>query len=232
MKKVGKGINLTVFIILLLLMSAGAVFLLKEFKVGQREAEIVFAPDKIEVYKDLLGETRSKIETSNKNNSAFTQSEIDSLKRALGIKEKQIKEITQIKGKLIDSLKLVSLSLDAEKHKVWNWEHKYKKGSKVVATMSEKDSALHVQSDIALTVTDYVDNTGFLGLGKRIRYTDIYSADRESGILINGVKTYRTETEIKRQKIGIGLQAGYGIQQDGKIKPYIGIGVSYNFISF
>lgn len=31
---------------------------------------------------------------------------------------------------------------------------------------------------------------------------------------------------------GLGIQAGYGINTSGQVRPYIGIGISYNFIRF
>lgn len=45
-----------------------------------------------------------------------------------------------------------------------------------------------------------------------------------------GLDSYTFKAPKKR--IGIGLQVGYGIGTDLKPTPYIGIGVSYNFIRF
>lgn len=46
---------------------------------------------------------------------------------------------------------------------------------------------------------------------------------------------YVTSTEIrtvkKKTRLGVGLQAGYGVTGD-KLKPYVGVGVQYNIISF
>lgn len=43
----------------------------------------------------------------------------------------------------------------------------------------------------------------------------------------------RTETHTitKRKRLGIGIQAGYGITKQG-FSPYVGIGVQYNLFSF
>lgn len=41
---------------------------------------------------------------------------------------------------------------------------------------------------------------------------------------------YRTKTEYQNQKFSLGIQVGIGYC--GEIKPYIGIGVSYNLFNF
>ena len=40
-----------------------------------------------------------------------------------------------------------------------------------------------------------------------------------------------TNTVIKRNKFGLGVQAGYGVT-GSKLEPYIGIGITYNFITW
>ena len=40
-----------------------------------------------------------------------------------------------------------------------------------------------------------------------------------------------TNTVIRRNKFGLGVQAGYGITGT-KLEPYIGIGITYNFITW
>lgn len=45
-----------------------------------------------------------------------------------------------------------------------------------------------------------------------------------------GLDSYTFKAPKKR--IGIGLQVGYGIGSDFTIQPYVGIGISYNFIRF
>jgi hypothetical protein len=44
--------------------------------------------------------------------------------------------------------------------------------------------------------------------------------------------TYIKETTSPRSRWGLGLQAGYGIAGDTKLRPYIGLGVQYNLITF
>ena len=190
-----------------------------------------FIADKIDTYKDNLGEDRAKQETGGKgdnSNSAYYKSEIARLTKALGIKESDILAITDVNAKLQDTVKLVRVERDAANNKLWNWEKTYASGSKVKATMSEKDSILHTDIDVKLQVTDYVEKGGLFKKTKY--YTDIYSPDQN--ISINGLKTYRKETVIKPKRVGIGVQFGYGLSSDFKIAPYVGIGLSYNVLSF
>lgn len=42
---------------------------------------------------------------------------------------------------------------------------------------------------------------------------------------------YRTTTIKDRSRWGLGVQAGYGVSKDG-LSPYIGIGVSYNILTW
>ena len=44
------------------------------------------------------------------------------------------------------------------------------------------------------------------------------------------IVTTKTETVVKKRRIGIGVQAGYGYGfRYGGIEPYVGLGVSWNF---
>lgn len=190
-----------------------------------------FIADKIDTYKDNLGEQRAKQETGGKgdnSNSAYYKSEIDRLTKALGIKENALLAVTDVNAKLRDSVRLAKLTVDEANNKIWNWEKTYASGSTIKATMNEKDSILRPEVDVKLQVTDYVDKGGLFGKTKY--YTDIYSPDQN--ISINGLKTYRKETVIKPKRVGIGVQFGYGLSTDFKIAPYVGIGLSYNVFSF
>ena len=44
------------------------------------------------------------------------------------------------------------------------------------------------------------------------------------------VVTIKTETVVRKRRIGIGVQAGYGYGfRYGGFEPYVGLGVSWNF---
>ena len=188
-----------------------------------------FIADKIDTYKDKLNEQRAKIETSKGgDNTAYYKSEIQRLTKALGIKESDLLAVTDVSAQLRDSVKLFKVTADEANNKVWQWEKQYASGSTIKATMSEKDSVLIPEVDVKLQVTDYVDKGGLFKPKKY--YTDIYSPDQN--ITINGLKTYRKEVLIKPKRVGIGVQFGYGLSSDFKIAPYVGVGISYNLISF
>lgn len=188
-----------------------------------------FISRKIENYKDRIGEQRARVETVQNDKSQFDKREIEKLKQALKVKENEIKAITELKGKIMDSVKLLAVQLDAEKHKVWTWEKKYESGSVIKATMSEKDSVLKPEIDLKILTTDYVEKYGFLKLKKRY-YTDFYTPDQN--IQFEGAKVYRKENIVKPKRFGFGLQAGVGVSNELKPIYYIGIGGSYNFINF
>lgn len=62
-----------------------------------------------------------------------------------------------------------------------------------------------------------------------------YNPNLDSIMIRNKFMTI-TENKIERIKVnkkwGLGVQAGGGISTDGKIYPYIGIGVSYNILNW
>lgn len=58
--------------------------------------------------------------------------------------------------------------------------------------------------------------------------------------ILDSIKTYRTKMvitreipviQVKRTRWGIGVQAGAGVGKDG-LTPYVGVGVSYNILSW
>ena len=57
---------------------------------------------------------------------------------------------------------------------------------------------------------------------------------------LDSIKTYQTNMvitkeipviQVKKSRWGLGIQAGYGVSKDG-LSPYIGVGVSYNVLSW
>lgn len=179
-------------------------------------------------YKDDFGKEHAKVEVVKNDKSQFYQSKIDSLKKQLDVKEKEIVAITDIQARLVDSLNLAKVSLDEQKHKLWEWKKEYKSGSKIEAKMSEKDSILQLTNvDVKVQVTDTYK--------KRLFKPDVYNVDLfspDQNIKFNGVNTYRYEKLIKPKRFGIGLQFGYGLGQNFQFYPYVGFGVSYNLINF
>ena len=214
---------------LTLALSIIIVFLLAIYDRGKTTPSNDFISRKIENYKDKIGEQRAMVETVQNDKSQFDKQEIEKLKQALNVKENEIKSITELKGKIRDSVKLLAVQLDAEKHKVWTWQKKYESGSVIKATMSEKDSVLKPEIDLKILTTDHVEKYGFLKLKKRY-YTDFYTPDQN--IQFDGAKAFRKENIVKPKRFGFGLQGGVGVSNELKPIYYIGIGWSYNFINF
>lgn len=188
-----------------------------------------FVEKKIEKIKDKFGDTHAQVTDVKKNDkSGFYQREIDSLKERLGLKENEIAAITKIQATLVDSVKLYALKYDAEKHKVWEWQKKYDSGSKIEAKMSEKDSTLQLTNvDIKTEITDVYKKRLFK---KDTHIVDLFSPDQN--VNFNGVKVYRYEKVIPAKRFGLGVQFGYGITENFKPTPYIGLGISYNLANF
>ena len=145
---------------LTLALSIVIVFLLAMYDRGKTTPSNDFISRKIENYKDRIGEQRAMVETVQNDKSQFDKQEIEKLKQALNVKENEIKAITELKGKIRDSVKLLAVQLDAEKHKVWEWEKKYKSGSVFRATMNEKDSVLIAEADLKVQTADIEDGRG------------------------------------------------------------------------
>ena len=78
----------------------------------------------------------------------------------MGSKDAKINALTEIRGKLSDTLKLTSIKLDEANHKIWNFEKTYKSGTKFTATLNEKDSTLIPKADLRLKITDVEEGKG------------------------------------------------------------------------
>lgn len=100
---------------------------------------------------------------------------------------------------------------------------------------------------VAFTDTVRISDTVYVRLPREQRmYADTNYVAWVSGFLpsLDSIEVYSvtryvtktvTKTEYSRRRLGVGLQAGYGIGlAGGKVTgmPYIGIGVSYNILTF
>lgn len=183
----------------------------------------------VDAYKDKIGEDRAKVETTiSPIIAGISEEQYNRVKKALDLKEGELLAMTSVNAQLQDSLKVTKVSLDSERNKVWNWDKKTETGSVLTATMNEKDSVLHASVDVKTETTDYVKRGGLFGKDKY--YTDFYTPDQN--IKFNGARTFRKETVEKPKKFGIGVQFGYGLTENFKAMPYVGIGLSYNVARF
>lgn len=184
--------------------------------------------EKVVEFKDNLKKDNARVETNKSTAiSGIPREQYEELLRRYNDKSIEFNSFTNISGVLSESLKIVKLDRDNLKNKVWEWENRKPSGSVIKATMNEKDSVLYTSVDVKLNVTDVKDKGGLFKKDKY--YTDIYSPDQN--IKINGVQNFRREITVKRKRLGLGFQAGYGFTSDLKATPYIGIGISYNLIN-
>lgn len=132
------------------------------------------------------------VPTTSISNSGIPAHKYDSIIRELGLKESQIKSMTIYSSTIKDSLKLAKLERDELNNKVWKWEKTLKSGSKIVRTMSEKDSVLKESTDLAVAVIDKTEGRG----KNRKFYTIFYPLD--DNVKFNGASVFRKEnTEIR-----------------------------------
>ena len=111
--------------------------------------------------------------------------------------------LTLFNGKIKDSLSLTRIELDDQKNKVWKWEKTLASGTKIVREMSEKDSVLYENSDIAVAVIDRVE-----GKGKNTKFfTDFYSLD--NNIKFNGGSIFRKENKEIKDVLQFDLNAEF-----------------------
>lgn len=180
-------------------------------------------------FKNNLKEDNYRVATNKSEQiSGVSLEEYNRLKAQYGESSRiAFEAFTNVNAMLQDSLKIVKLERDDLNNKKWVWETVKPSGSVIKASMNEKDSILHTEMDIKINVTDVVDKGKIFKKDKF--YTDFYSPDQN--IKVNGVKTFRKEIVIKPKRLGLGLQFGYGLSQDFKIVPYVGVGLSYNFLN-
>lgn len=85
---------------------------------------------------------------------------------------------------------------------------------------------LHLVKRDSITVLWKIVKEGKLFNRRTLLQLDVSLADTNTKV--NQIKAYRAGP-IRPKRMGVGIQAGYQLQ-GLKIRPYVGIGVSYNFI--
>jgi len=223
-----KGLSPFVVLLIIMVLAIVIVYFMSKYVDNPSDPITKSISNKIDVYKDELGKETARIETNKQPTlQGIDPSVYARALAALDIKDSQIQSLTDLQAKYSDSFQLAKITIDEQNNKRWEWEKTYESGSVVKSIMSEKDSVLHSDIDIKLQTTDYIDKRGIFK--KDILYTDIYSPDQN--IKVNGVKTFRRETIIRPKRIGLGFTVSYGIGADFKPQPFLGVGISYNFIN-
>lgn len=217
------------FLLILICFTAVITYLsVKYMDTDPKDPITSLVSEKITDFKDELKQENARVQT-NKSEviSGISLEEYNKLLERYNDKSIEFNEFTNTYSTLKDSLKIAKITIDELNNKVWSWETLKPSGSVISATMNEKDSVLHASVDVKLNVTDVVDKGGLFKKDKF--YTDFYSPDQN--IKINGVQNFRKEIVVKPKRLGFGIQAGYGIMDNFKVGPYIGVGISYNLLN-
>jgi len=172
----------------------------------------------------------STLRTDNPYQSGFSEGFVkDTIGKILGVKEKEILAINQIKGNYKDSLKLVKEELDAQKKLTKLYQSKDSKGN-IVGTAKVTDGGpLVYQGNINLTST--------IKKGNKKTPDSILFYDPTNRFTINESKefTYNVPLKTKKQKLTFSAQIGAGIivpqfkPEKSTFGGYGGVGISYNF---
>lgn len=225
-------IGILVFIIALLALNTlegWFTFSEKEKIVNESKIEKPVLPD-VEIYTSAIDSTihasikeNKGIDPKNYVTNKYYSYVSDTLAPALKIKMNEVKELTQVKAKLEGELKAAKIEVDKNKNKTYYYNSRY-----FSATAKDGDSSLQYSYNAELNLTKYEKRKSFFKDKKT--YIDISSPDKN--LKINGVENFTKDITIPPTKFGIGVQAGYGINSELKIAPYIGVGLSYNLIRF
>lgn len=104
---------------------------------------------------------------------------------------------------------------------------------------TNKVKIIYRENKDTLKVCDTIEKVIYLPR-ERLVYKDSTYRAVVSGVQpsLDSITVYKstvyktiTNTVIKRNKFGLGVQAGYGVT-GSKLEPYIGIGITYNFITW
>ncbi len=164
------------------------------------------------VYKEVLV-------ANNAEKTLATNAYIDTLSDRTGVSVSKFVELTRVKAIVHDTVKV--LVSDSAKFKRYSYENKWLK-----AVVDTKDSTLKYQYKIELVESKYYTGNWLLG---KTYYRDVSIADTNASIY--GVQRFTMQSQ-KTKRFGLGLQVGYTTTNLSDYKPYIGLGISYNLISF
>ena len=149
----------------------------------------------------------------------------DTLAPALKIATSKIAELQQVKASLEGTVKAQKQEIDNQKIKTVYFKDKYFTAQTKTDTLGNATLSYNYDAQI-----DVVTENKQQFLKKDLQTVYITSPDKN--LKINGVEHFKKETFVKPKNVGIGFQGGYGLNADGKLTPYVGIGASYNLIKF
>lgn len=143
---------------------------------------------------------------------------VDSLKKALDIKTRQLDEVTRVKATVTGTGKI------ERRDSLGKSSYSFSNG---FLSFTHNDSLAKYQYDIGFNSVKY--HKGNWLTGKRY-FKDLSFTDPNARI--NGLRHF-TVPEPKAKRVGIGFQAGYYFDPvEGRLFPAAGFGISYNLIRF
>lgn len=206
------------------------------------EDAIAARDSKIDFWKSSDSISHAKAKTVMADKEALDilyKSQMDSISKVLGIKNKQISEYTQI-------IQIISGKINAPVEPIYKDSLIYINGKDSLIKVYDfsgivfKDKWIDLKATIkkgifdadykvkdSLNIVGYWKKTGFLNLGKKEYYLDISSSNPNA--TIENVKNFRV-TSAPQNKFGIGVIGGYGVNLSAPLSkptPFVGIGVFY-----
>ena len=184
-----------------------------------------------EIYKDRDSITHAQQEVKPSSspemsisNNYYTYVQ-DSLAPSLKIAKGKIDELTRINAKLEGELKATREELSENKERSLFFENKY---LSIITTedSTRQNPRLKYSYNAEINVVQFSKRKNIFS--KQRNYIDVSSPDKN--FKINGLEHFKKEIILRPKRIGVGFQAGYGINENLTISPYLGIGLSYNLI--
>lgn len=149
----------------------------------------------------------------------------DTLAKALDVAVEKIREITRIKAKLEGELHATKIELTKSQEQKVYYQNKY---LSIITYADSLGNPQHLKYtyNAEINVAHFTERRGFWS--KERYFIDVSSPDKN--FKINGLEHYREPLYIRPKRVGVGFQVGYGLTQDFKVQPYMGVGVSWNVI--
>ncbi len=160
--------------------------------------------------------------------TAVGKAYLDSVAAALAVSVKQVDEVSRTNATLLaENIQLKATVANPKKQE-------YRDRWLRIVYDADSNQIDSLAYDVELTHARYWNRPWLLG-DKRY-YNDVFSPDPR--VTINAARRF-TLPEPRPRKFGIGIQAGYGFTFDPSAPfalpptwPYLGVGLSYNFIRF
>lgn len=185
--------------------------------------------DSTRFYKDAYGKEhaqRQQVEADLGTLKVYYRNLIDSVSKALKIKDKNIKTISTASLKNTNTViaKIDTVLVDGKKQYPFSFSDRWIKLNGIVDTTIRLTYSLYD----SIVITTYRKSTGFLGLGKSMVYVNGYSINPNT--TVTGISNIKVQDE-KPKKFSLGIGIGYGFNGN-RFEPNIGFSLQYSLIRF